>query len=179
MKNFPGTNLGDIGQNVSQFSEQRVDFGGGGVGTHQTDVIQSPTVDSDDAQFNNASAALDEILGRVSNPQLIALRSQHPFVDIVPLPAKNLLVVAAINNDVREVQLPGNCQMVRFSANTVDFYVSFQGNVQMPPVEEVTNGNGSMYAPTHQWYYVKGLRSLSIGLALANTAVSIQCYVQL
>lgn len=165
----------DMGQGVNQFSEQRIAFDDPN-GTHQTEMQQKPNA-SDEHFLNVADSTYNEMKRRITNPELIALRGQNPFVDIVPFPMKSLFIVATKDNDTRDVTLPDGCQMVRFSANAIDFFVGVNGQVTMPPVEDVS-GNAPLYNPVDCWYYVKGLRNISIGLALESTGVSIQCHIQ-
>src|SRR5574337_309626 len=144
--------------------------------TPQTSAHQNTdTTQSMDTVF----AAQDNMARRVMNPELMALRHQLPFVSIMPIPMKCLFIVAAKANDVRDVQLPDGTQMVRFSAmRDIEFFVGINGAVQMPPPEDLTGG-AALYTPVDQWYYVKGARSLSIGLPVINTGVSIEVYIQL
>lgn len=178
MNGYPGSNLAQM-RDVSEFSEHRVNLAfDQSVATHQTNVIQAPT-SGDDDQAMRGMAAVREIMNSVSNPILIALRSQHPFVSIVPFPMRSILVVASKNNDVRDIQLPDGCQMVQFSArDTVDFFVGVNGQCVMPALEDLTGG-AAIYNPTGQWYYCMGLRSLSVGIATIGAAVAVQCYIQL
>lgn len=176
MYGFPSANLEALAA-VNPLSESRISFEEVHE-THQTAVLTAPPDVAIDA-YDDALALMRENAKRMNNPELQALRNQHPFMPVSPFPMAAIFVVAQKANDTRDVQLPPDTQMVRFRAmRSIEFFVQVNGQVVFP-VQENLDGNGPLYCPVDDWYYARGFRSLSIGLPVISTGVCIECYRQL
>ena len=177
-KMLPGDHLAQF-HTLPPFAQERINLGfDQDVQTDQTAVIQSDSLGQADSFITNSRIAMSELTKMTIDPHLNALRAQLHSVAIIPFPMKTILVVASTINYVQDVTLPDNTQMVMFTANpNADFFVSVNGQIQFPVATDTTGG-GAMYSPRDQWFYVKGLKNLSIGLPTLNAVVSMLCHIQ-
>ena len=112
---------------------------------------------------------------RVFNPNLMALRAQMPFVEMMPFPNSTITVKLAANA-AQDIQLPENCKLIRFNADAV-YYVSRNGQAQVPG-NNVDNTTGAIMSPNDRYFYVEEIRSLSV-IAPAVTNLTVECFIQL
>lgn len=136
-----------------------------------------------DDDLNNAELlavssanAMNDLANRMSNPKLMALRAQNPFLVIGQFPneAVGVLLAAGIPQDIN---LPAGTKMIRFTGNC-DYYVSRKGNAQIPDGTANTRDSGAIYKPEGIYYYAEEIKQLSI-VGPAVGIVTVNCFVQL
>lgn len=123
---------------------------------------------------NTTVRAVDNLAHRMSNPKLMALRAQNPFIHVMPFP--NEVVALALQANVpTDINLPEGTKMVRFSGNG-DYYVSRKGNAELPTAQNP--GGGSVYKPEGAYYYTEEIKQFSV-IAQNACNLTVQCFIQL
>lgn len=107
---------------------------------------------------------------------LMALRSEFPFMPIIPLPTSYESVFLDTAGFAEDIFIPNGCSlmMIRGSA---DYYMSTYGNAAVPTaVNTLSSANAnkvkSFYAPQGLMFYVGGISSISIVSPTASTIVT-------
>jgi hypothetical protein len=121
-----------------------------------------------------------DLISRSFNSKLSAIRSQNPFIEILPLPDTVITRVCAGGvGTALDFNIPSGCQFIRFKGNA-DYYISLNGNASVPVLADNTNnaGNSSMYKPEDVFFFVAEMNSVSV-IAPAAAIVTMQCFMQL
>ena len=125
--------------------------------------------------LNNANETASQSLSqRMYNPKLMALRTQNPFISIMPFP--NESVGLALSAGVaQDINLPEGTKMVMFSGNG-EYYVSRKGIAQVPTLNDPFTG--SIMNPEFSFMYVEEIRQLS-AVAPYDMKLTVHCYTQM
>lgn len=108
--------------------------------------------------------------GPVDN--LIALRLQFPFMEILPFPAR--VVSVALNaNTPTDVNIPDGTVGIVLRGNG-DYFISLNGGAAIPTIGGPDTQ--SIYKPEGYVMYVGGRHQLSVVAPNAGTVVSFMCY---
>jgi hypothetical protein len=126
---------------------------------------------------NDRVDTLVEVSQRMSNPKLSALRAQNPFLPIVPFPNSIINVMLPAGGSPLDIYLPEGTKYINIRA-TGEYFVSRNGNAQIPTSNISNDGRGCSFDSAH-FVYVEELRSFSIISSVANNSVCISCYQQL
>jgi hypothetical protein len=126
---------------------------------------------------NDRRDMLADFAQRMSNPKLSALRAQNPFLPIVPFPNSIINVMLPANGYPVDIYLPEGTKYINIRS-TGEYFVSRNGNAQIPTSSISNDGRGCSFDSAH-FVYVEELRSFSIVSSVANNAVCISCYQQL
>lgn len=125
--------------------------------------------------FAGIYSPVDQHVMPVQNEQtnLAFFRGSFPFVPIVPFPAFSRVValVAGVSMDVQV----GNHQLVRFKGNG-DYYISAQNRARIPVVGDASDQNQSLYKPEDEWYYIGGVKQISVIAPGADIVVNFMFY---
>lgn len=113
---------------------------------------------------------------------LMFLRSQFPYLPIMPFPNRSISVVLSANKAV-DIRIPSGTSLIMFKGNG-DFYVSDKGNAELPDQagnanasqSDATNTAASIYKPENALWYTSGRSSLSLISPSDNVVVSMLCY---
>lgn len=109
---------------------------------------------------------------------LAFLRSEFPFVAIMPFPRRIKTIVFEAGNINQAVNIDlGSAQLIRFRGNA-DYYVSPNGTAVLPTVANNGPGNDmntSLYKPESEWLYCGGLKQLSV-VAAVPCIVTVMMY---
>lgn len=134
-------------------------------------------MENQDVVDTSAAQALDSLAHRMSNPKLMALRCQNPFIDIMPFPNKvvSVLLAAGVPQDIT---IPSQAKLVRFSGNG-EYYVSRNGNAQIPDGTPNTSDSGSIMNPENNYWYVEEIQSLSVVSAIASVRLTVEFFSQM
>lgn len=118
-----------------------------------------PEITPTDEVENSALAMVDNLGRRMSNPKLMALRAQCPFIPIMQFPNSgvNVLLQAGVAQDIN---IPSEAKLAQFSGDQV-YYVSRQGNAQIPLVGQ-NSQSVALQNPESVFYYVEEVQSLSV-----------------
>lgn len=127
-------------------------------------------IESDDASTARNFAQ------RMSNPKLSGLRAQNPFVSLVPFPNSVINVLLGAAGTAVDINLPEGTKFINIRS-TSEYFVSRNGNAQIPTAAVATNGSCS-FDPS-QYIYVEEIKQFSIISTGANNAICISCYQQL
>jgi hypothetical protein len=125
---------------------------------------------------NEDDRALTSLAQRNSNPKLMALRAQMPFINIMPFPTK-ALAFKLLAGVAQDIALPQGTKLIRFSSGGT--YYASRMTAQLPVAgsgEAIETG--SMQTPADEWWYVEDVTSISM-VAVADTDVTIACFIQL
>lgn len=128
--------------------------------------------------------ALDNVTRRSLRPSQQIARQQLAGADLMPIPAYSAMIVAAANNEVTELYLPDQASvLVVYAPQNQVFYLAFGARCLLPPVRSNLSGdyapNDMIVSPVGVKFYVKDLKSVSIGLPVAGAFVSVVCWTQL
>src|SRR5437868_1076512 len=101
--------------------------------------------------------AIDQLAHRTSNPKLMALRAQNPFIHIMPFPNEVVAIVlgAGVPTDIN---LPEGTKMVLFTGDG-NYFISRKGNAELPASQNY--GGGSVFKPEGQYYYTEEIKQFS------------------
>jgi hypothetical protein len=107
------------------------------------------------------------------NRELMMLRAQFPFVEIMPIPN---LVINKILTPVgipQEIDVPDGAAICRFFA-TGDFYANFQGQANVPSAANLQD-NQSFFRPdlTGNYFYCKGKKQVSVASSTDGRIVTL------
>lgn len=120
----------------------------------------------------------DTLARRLHDPTEATTRRILAGVPILPPPPFCATLVASGNNVTIDFEIPDTVSIISFSALlTVDYAVSFGTRCAMPRVQSNLSGtltpNDSIAVPNGQFFYVRNIRRLSIGIAAAAAVVSV------
>lgn len=101
---------------------------------------------------------------------LIAMRIQFPYLEIVPFPARAKSILCSANV-ARDLELPDGTVAIVIRGND-DYFVSMNGNADIPTTD---NDSQSVYKPEGYMIYVGNVHSMSV-IAAQDTIVSVMCY---
>jgi hypothetical protein len=101
------------------------------------------------------------------NVELMMLRNQFPFVQVLPTPIVRTLILAA--GVPALIQIPDMAQMVKITGDG-DYYCNFDGNAAIPAAGQGDN-NYSIYRPENEWWYIANKQQLAFVSATVNRVV--------
>lgn len=132
-------------------------------------------LDSLDIIAASQDLAIEDISRRMSNPKLMALRAQMPFIPIMPFPNESisLFLAAGVATDIN---LPSGTKMVMFSGNG-EYFVSRKGNAVVPTAA-TPQATGSIMNPEFCFLYVEEINQMS-AIAPYDMRLTVHCFVQI
>jgi hypothetical protein len=112
---------------------------------------------------------------------LMALRRDFPNMPIIELPAMVGAVNLPIAYQAADLLIPQGAVVAMFSGNQ-DYYMCLHGNADVPGVNSNTIEGSpaqtkSFFAPEKTFFYVSGIRSISVCSPFGNTNVTCLCWV--
>lgn len=112
---------------------------------------------------------------RMFNPKLMALRTQLPFIPIMPFPNESLayLLLAGVAQDIN---LPSGTKAVMFSGNG-EYYVTRKGRAQIPTAVH-EDGSGAIMNPEFFLWHVEEISQFS-AVSVSDVRLSVHCFTQL
>jgi hypothetical protein len=121
--------------------------------------------DNQSSVENIESQTAQEIGQRIFNTKLMALRAQHPFVPIFPLPNSAAAVQLQPNTPV-DIHIPAGTKLIFTSGDQV-YYLSRNGKAQTPqPLTSdlmiVDRSPGCFQNPEGTLLYVEDITSISV-----------------
>lgn len=137
--------------------------------------MDNEKLSNDDIINGAVNCATDSLAHRMSNPKLMALRAQNPFIQILPFP-NEVVTLALSANTSTDINLPEGTKFIKFSGNG-EYYVSRKGNAEIPATSVRSSGD-SLLNPEDCYFYVEEIRQFSV-IAPLNMRLSVQCFVQL
>jgi hypothetical protein len=105
---------------------------------------------------------------------LMALRSQFPFLPVMPFPTVVKTVVLAANVAQDLVLADGTTVAMFFGS--ADFFLSREGNAVIPSSVNVAKAF-SIFKPDRFLWYTRGMQNVSVISATAGCTVQALCYI--
>lgn len=133
-------------------------------------------MDNNDIISSNENIAVDSLAHRMSNPKLMALRAQNPFIPIIPFPNESLAYKLSAGV-AQDINFPTGTKIVMFSGNG-EYYVTRKGNAQVPTSVHDIDGSGALMNPEFCFFYVEEIRQLS-AIAPIDMRLTVHCFTQL
>lgn len=133
-------------------------------------------LDAAELLANEDGRAVNKLAQFTTNPKLMALRAQMPFINIMPFPTK-VLAFKLLAGVVQDIALPQGTKLIRFS-NGGTYYASRMTAALPVAGSGDAIETGSMQTPSDEWWYVEDVVSISM-IALADTDITIACFIQL
>ena len=132
---------------------------------------------------DNMRLAREQLVSKVFNSKLAALRAQNPFLQIVSVPDKTCYVNFKTNVPI-DVFLPSGTKMImvrKANQNNV-VYASFAGTASLPPAGGTTGAveydSNTFSVNDNIFMYVEEIQTVSI-LSTTDGQLSIMCWSQL
>ncbi len=142
---------------------------------------QSISTVPEETAFDPGNQPDNVIRPQSSMTDLMMLRAQFPFTEIMPFPTKSINLKLALGIPI-QANIPSGTKLMRFTGSG-NFWVSTKGNASFPALAPTTgqvgddNSDGSLYRPDRNYFYVTGKGQVSIISDTADVQVSIDCWI--
>jgi hypothetical protein len=139
------------------------------------DFEKMNTLDSAELVALSTEHMVDNVAKSMSNPKLMALRAQNPFITIMPFPNSSISM-SLTANVARDINLPSGTKMIMFSGNG-EYFVSRNGNAVIPTAS-APEATGSIMNPEFCFFFVDEVRQMS-AIAPFDMRLTVHCFIQL
>ncbi len=108
-------------------------------------------------------------------------RLLFPFMPIMPVPTNIASVIVTVANTAYPLTFPDGTQLVHFAGDgTGDYWISFDGAAAVPTqpiIDANPGGKLAFFKPDYTWFYVSGMRQISVTSPTAGRIVQAHCYI--
>jgi len=108
---------------------------------------------------------------------LLILRQQYPFLPIMPLPPRVRTVIVTNIAQAVDLVIPDAAVLMQIRGSGV-YYMSSNGGARVPDAtdsqaaRDSSNENMSFYPADGMYWYIGGMKSISIAAPVVNTIVT-------